>query len=206
MGRLTDREVTTVGRLPVTTAPRTLLDLGAVLGRTAVEASISEALRRRLTTVERLRLYLEGTGGKGRRGAKVLGSILRSLEGTRPESVLELRLIRLLRRSGLPQPASQFSVSDRGRLVARVDLAYPEIRLAIEADGYRHHGGHADWKRDLARRNALTGLGWHVVHFTWEDLSTRPDSVVRQVRAAVRTLAKRVGVPDDLDGQLSFVP
>ena len=100
--------------------------------------------------------------------------------------MLELRLIRLLRRSGLPEPVSQYSLRRRQKVVARVDLAYPEIRLAIEADGYRYHGGPADWRRDLARRNELTGLGWRIIHVTWDDVTRRPTTLIRQLRTAIR--------------------
>ncbi len=130
MTRLDQRDVTSIGPLPVTTVVRTLLDLGAVIPRPAVEAAVSDALRRGLVTTERLRRCLEEAGGRGRRGAKVLRSILESLGEQRPESVLELKLIRLIRRSGLPEPVPQYTIRREGKVVARVDLAYPSIRLA----------------------------------------------------------------------------
>ena len=101
------------------------------------------------------------------------------------ESPLEQRLRRLLIKNGLPVPATQHEVRDRGKLVARVDLAYPLARLAIEADGYRYHTGRAAWQRDLVRRNALSLLGWTVHHVTWEDIEVRPDEVVERVRTTL---------------------
>lgn len=71
-------------------------------------------------------------------------------------------------------------------MVARLDFAYPEILLAIEADGFRHHGDKAGWNRDLARRNALTALGWRVIHVTWDDLRERPREIVRHLREAIQ--------------------
>jgi len=152
---------------------------------------VTDALRQRLITPERLERCLRETGGRGRRGAKTLRLILETLTGYRPESVLELTLIRLLRRSGLPQPVSQYRIRRGQKAVARVDLAYPDIRLAIEADGYRYHGGPADWRRDLARRNELTGLGWRIIHVTWDDVTRRPATVIRQVRIAIRQATGR---------------
>jgi very-short-patch-repair endonuclease len=73
-----------------------------------------------------------------------------------------------------PSPVAQYEVRDGTRLVARVDFAYPEARLAIEADGYRFHGTHRQWKKDLKRRTILAGLGWRVLHFSWEDVHDRP--------------------------------
>ena len=187
--RLIPRHTTFIGPIPVTTAARTLLDLGAVAPRALVEAALIDALRREVVTGKRLERCLREAGGRGRPGAKVLRSILETLAAQRPESVLELKLLRLLRRGRLPDPEAQYEVRQGERVVARVDFAYPEIGLAIEADGYRYHGGSADWRRDLARRNMLTALGWHVIHVTWADLSENPTDVVARVREALRRLS-----------------
>jgi very-short-patch-repair endonuclease len=187
-GSLTAPEITTVGGIPSTTATRTLLDLGAVTQREIVEAALPDALQRGLTTNARLQRILDEAGGKGRRGAKALRSITNALGDQNVESILELKLLRLLRRSRLPDPVSQFSISEGSKVVARVDFAYPEIKLAIEADGYRHHGERYAWKRDLKRRNALTARGWHVIHVTWSDVADRPGEIAAEIRDAVRRL------------------
>jgi very-short-patch-repair endonuclease len=77
----------------------------------------------------------------------------------------------------------QFDVRDAaGRFVARVDLAYPQHRLAIEYDG-DHHRGRASFRRDAARLNALRMCGWTVLRFTADDVLRHPSRVVAQVRA-----------------------
>lgn len=187
--RLTAKEITSVGQIPVTSVNRTLLDLGAVSARVFVEAALTDALRQGSTTIHKLGRYLGRIGGKGRRGADVLRSILRDLDDRSVQSVLELRLLRLLRKHRLPQPVAQLKIRRDTTVVARVDFAYPLIKLAIEADGYRYHGGNDAWKRDLDRRNALTALGWHVIHVTWADLASRPETVVEQVRDAIQSLS-----------------
>jgi hypothetical protein len=54
---------------------------------------------------------------------------------------MESRLRLILVFGGLPRPVSQFVVRDRtGMFVARVDLVYPEQRLAIEYEGDHHRG------------------------------------------------------------------
>ena len=186
-GRLPAEHVTKIGRTPVTTVPRTLFDLGSVADTATVEAAVTDALRRKRTTLTRLRSCLDEAGGKGRPGASVLRSILETIGMQPVESVLEL-LLRLLRRHGLPEPVCQFDIRKGSTLVARVDVAYPELRLAIEADGFRFHSGPGSWERDLARRNELTALGWHVIHVTWADLNERPQRVAEQVRQALRGL------------------
>lgn len=86
-----------------------------------------------------------------------------------------------MRRAGLPEPVRQHTIYDRGRFVARVDFAYPHAKLAIEADGYRYHSGRARFESDRARLNALTALGWRVIHVTWAQLHDEPDQVIAQI-------------------------
>jgi len=66
-------------------------------------------------------------------------------------------------RGGLPRPEVQHRVLDeRGFPLARVDLAYPPARLAIEYDG----SGHLErrrWSRDRARDTTLAGEGWQTL-------------------------------------------
>lgn len=185
--RLTPRDATAIGCISVTRATRTLIDLGAVVEREAVEVALDDALRRRLISLRQLRIRLEHLGGKGRRGAGVVRALLEERDPRKApaESVLEARLIRVLRRAHLPEPSRQFEVREKGKLLARVDLAYPDLHLAIEADGYRYHSGRAAWQRDLERRNRLTSRGWRVIHVTWADISSGGKEIVTEIRRAL---------------------
>jgi len=99
------------------------------------------------------------------------------------ESVLEDALVRVLRAGGLPEPVRQHRL---GRV--RVDLAYPQVRLALEADGSVWHSGRTDVQRNSSKGNLLVGLGWRVLHFIWFDVTRRPAYVV----ATVAPLLSRV--------------
>jgi very-short-patch-repair endonuclease len=180
-------DISAVEGIPTTNVSRTLLDLGAVTGQEVVESALDDALRRGLTSLPRLRWWLEQLGGRGRRGAGVLRTLLmeRDPKTAPPESVLEARLVRLLRRARLPEPTRQFEVREQGELLARVDLAYPDVHLAIEADGYRYHSGRAAWQRDLERRNRLTSRGWRIIHVTWADIISGAQDVVTEIRRAL---------------------
>ena len=49
----------------------------------------------------------------------------------------------------------------------RIDIAFPEIMLAIEVDGFNHHGKFlADFKRDRERQILLTLNGWRILRFS----------------------------------------
>lgn len=96
------------------------------------------------------------------------------------ESPQETRLRLLLRRSGLPAPVAQHRVFDGDGFVARVDFAWPELRLAIEYDGL-WHAERGAFVRDRSRLNRLTAAGWTVLHVTAEDLR-RPDGLLARIR------------------------
>jgi very-short-patch-repair endonuclease len=77
-------------------------------------------------------------------------------------------------------PIPQFEVREDGALVARVDLAWPEARLAIEYEGAYHFEG-SQIIRDDARLDRLAAAGWRVIRLSAADL----DAVVARVREAL---------------------
>jgi very-short-patch-repair endonuclease len=165
-----------------------LLDVAAVASSDLVEEALDDALRRKLVSLSRLRWRLSEIGRSGRPGVALLRSLVDARTSTTavPQSVFETRLLRVLKDAGLPEPVVQHEIRDRGRLVGVVDLAFPEIRLAIEAEGYRWHAGRLRFERDLARRNSLTALGWRVIHVTWADLTDRGEATIQAMVRAMR--------------------
>ncbi|MGH2811917.1 MAG: hypothetical protein ACRDI1_04300 [Actinomycetota bacterium] len=166
------KHVTKIGRLQVTNAARTLADLGAVVPEPRVGAALDDALRRKLVTLARLQRVIEEMSAKGRNGVGVLRRLVdrRDPAQALPESVLEDRIFRAIVGAGLPPPVRQHRVQVRGETLARIDLAYPPARVAIEADGYRYHSGRDAWENDLRRQNALTALGWTTLRVGSHDL------------------------------------
>jgi very-short-patch-repair endonuclease len=65
--------------------------------------------------------------------------------------------------------------------IARVDFAYPELRLAIEDDGLWHAERRA-FLDDRRRLDRLDAAGWVVLHVTVDDLR-RPELLIARVRA-----------------------
>lgn len=124
----------------------------------------------------------------GGRGTRTVRTALALLDA-RAESPPESRLRVVLARAGLPPEAVQHVVRRRdGSLVARTDLAWPDRRLAVEFDG-DHHRDRAQWRHDLARREALELEGWAVVVVTAAELFADPDAVVARVRRRLITRA-----------------
>lgn len=94
------------------------------------------------------------------------------------ETLLRLSLVH----AGLPEPELQHEVRDGGRLVAVLDLAYPELRIAIEYEGDHHRTSQAQWRRDIERTRMLQALGWRVIRVTARDLFAGRDELLLALR------------------------
>lgn len=111
------------------------------------------------------------------------------LSDRRAESPPETRVRLALVQAGLA-PVPQHVVRDeRGRELARVDLAFPAQRIAIEYDGRAVHEREDVFARDRQRQNDLVRAGWLVLRFTAADLRHGAAGVVATVVAALETRA-----------------
>ena len=165
---LDDADIDCVHGIPTTSVEQTLLGLAAVVPDTVVEMAVDRALHRKLTTQTRLEQFVQRKGKRGRNGIGVLRGLVLGLETTVgiPESAMETKLKQLLRRCGLPMPRFQYEIWHEGRFVARVDAAYPDLRIAIEYDSYEHHLGRQAIERDSERRARLSRIRWETITFT----------------------------------------
>jgi very-short-patch-repair endonuclease len=70
-----------------------------------------------------------------------------------------------------------------GRFVARVDFAWPDLKLAVEYDGL-WHAEPGQFARDRRRLNLLREAGWRVVFVIAADMHW-PDQVVIRIATAL---------------------
>lgn len=183
--------------LPVTAVPRTLIDLAGCLRPRLVENALDHCLTRHLTTPREVRARLRALGRPGRKGASLMAALLdeRPQHFVPPESELERRLLRLLSRLPGPPPVPQLELRlPSGRLV-RIDIAYPEAMVAVEADSYVHHASRAAWSKDRARNNELMAAGWRVIPVTWDDVAHRSEWVLETVGRARATGVRKEVAP-----------
>lgn len=175
--------VTKVDGIPVTTPTRTLVDIAGSLHGDVLEEVLDDALRRRLVTLRALQRTLMEIGSRGREGVGTLARLVRARTDLTavPESVFETRLLRTVRKAGLPAPTIQHPIQTANGF-ARIDFAYVERKVAIEADGFRWHSTRRQWDHDRARQAALIRMGWTVFHVTWQQLLDRPDEVIETIR------------------------
>ncbi len=198
--RLPREHIRHLGCIPVTDPTRTLCDLGAVVEPDVVELCLDAELAKGLTAMPYLRRRLEAGGGKGVRGSGVIRRIVDSRDPARApsESVLESRVVRLLRQHKLPLPAQQRPIYRDEKFLGRVDFVYPERGLIIEADSVTWHFSREDWEADLERRNRLTLAGWRVLHLTWFQIKTRPEATAAKLRDVLSLeLTLPIRSPDD---------
>jgi very-short-patch-repair endonuclease len=177
-------DTTKLGRFPLTTVVRTLLDLGSVVDEDRLEAAFESAYRRGLTDPERAQRRLRTCGTRGSPGPAALKRILAARGNAEPAgSILEVKFIRLARRGHLPPFERQWRVLDGDGLAGRIDFAYPGLRLGLEVGGKRSHTGPAAEEADSRRHNRLTAQGWRMLYFGWRDVVNRPEHVLHVVRS-----------------------
>jgi predicted transcriptional regulator of viral defense system len=160
---------------PVTSVPRTLLDLGGVLSARQLRRALAEADYRGELDISAVESVL-GRGRPGSRALRVaLAHHLPALAQTLSE--LEERFLELCEAAGLPRPEVNAKV---GRM--RVDAIWRDQRLVVELDGVAAHGGWAAIKRDRAREMALRASGCQVVRYTWEQVTAHRNEVLPDLR------------------------
>lgn len=178
------RYVASVEGIPTTNPARTIVDLGAVVGRRTVGLALDTALRQGSVALTDVEDVIDRVARKGRSGVGHARAVIeqrrRWLSDT--ESVLEDLFRQLVQDAGLPVPQPQVHVRDSiGRTIARVDFAYPDRKLAIELDGFRYHSDPEAFTRDRTRQNALLSTGYRLLRYTARDLRENPVRVVAEV-------------------------
>jgi very-short-patch-repair endonuclease len=175
--RLEPSEISKCRGLSVTTPTRTFADLGRRQPLVQAVTALDQALHRRLLSKRALAGWTDAHPG-----FRGVARLRRAMELAEPasESVMETRLRLLLVLAGLPRRRAQTVLtSSDGVFLGRVDLCYPEQKLAIEYDGAAHRERLAS---DNQRQNRLVDAGYHLLRFTATDVLSSPASVVTLVR------------------------
>jgi very-short-patch-repair endonuclease len=188
----------TIDGIPVTSVRRTLLDLGSVVAQDRLERCVERAIFRGLTSPGALWAYIDEVGRQGRRGVQPLRAVL-ELRGRVPaaESDLETEMVQLLRRGGLPEPVRQHEVVVASRRF-RIDLAYPELKIALEIDGDEPHFGARKTDADNTRDGLLQLGGWLTQHFTRRHIRHEQRASAERVWRAIESRSRGGGLSEGL--------
>jgi very-short-patch-repair endonuclease len=148
--------------IPVTTVPRTLVDISSALSLDALARACHEASVRYRTTPAQVEAELERRPNVP--GARKLRRIIHG-DVHVTLSALERRALALLRAEGLVLP-----VTNRPADSHRVDFRWPEHRLTVELDGYRYHNSRLAWEQDRRREREARARGDEFRRYTYSDV------------------------------------
>jgi hypothetical protein len=171
--------MTDPGCVPVTTPLRTAWDLATLEPLGTAVAALDAMMRAGAVRSEELAALASTAGGQWG-VAKVRRAV--ALVDPRAESPPESRVRVALIHAGL-SPVPQFDVWHTGEWLGRIDLAFPEAKVAIEYEG-AYHFEDGQILRDDVRYARLRAAGWTVIRLSAADLRDL-DAVVARVRSAL---------------------
>lgn len=153
--------------IPVTTMPRTLLDLACFASDKALARALRESIRLKRSTMRELGDHLGRF--RGRRGSRRLAIAIAKYKGLpleRAKSGAEIRALEILRDAERPMPKLNIKVAGE-----EADLVWAGEKLIIEIDGDPFH---QDVGADTRKEAAWRGAGWRVERIPSDDVYERP--------------------------------
>lgn len=163
-----------------TSAHRTVIDCAKDLPFAQALSIADSALRHDAVCPDHLRTLAGRVSTNGRRSAQRVVAEMSGLAANPFESALRAIALDVL---GL-RVAPQVEIADDDVYI-RPDLVDVERRIVLEGESYEFHGGRRALKRDCARYNTLTLMGWTVLRFAWEHVMLDPDYVRSALMAVV---------------------
>jgi hypothetical protein len=169
----------TVEGIPVTSLPRTLLDVAEVVDPRRLARAVEEAERRRLLDLAAIEEVM--SRGHGRHGLRRLQAAIATYR-PRPftRSELEQRFMDLVQDAGLPLPSQNMYLHG-----FEVDAVWHDHKLIVELDGYEFHHTKDAFERDRDRDARLRAGGWTVLRFSWRQVIDQPATVIAALRATL---------------------
>ena len=176
-------ETTLIEGIPVTTVPRTLLDLAAILDRHQLERAVEQAEAQRLTDPLSLDALLERY--PARRGSRNLRSVVDAGPRGITREALEERFLVFLDQAGLPRPQRNQPLELNARWF-ELDCVWRKHKLIVELDSATWHSTRQAFERDRERDRLLQAAGWRVIRITWRQLGNDAAAIERDLRQLLR--------------------
>lgn len=148
-------ETTSLHGIPITSIPRTLVDLAGCVSQRALARAVREAIRLEHATLHELGDALGSY--RGRRGSCRLALTLARYAGLPLEharSGAEIRALEIIRDAGRHMPRLNRKVAGE-----EADLSWPRLRLIVEIDGGPFH---LDVGEDARKQATWEAAGWEV--------------------------------------------
>ena len=186
VAQLAAAEVRVVDGVRITSPERLFVDLAETLSLVDLVVAGDWMVRNRLLTVESLQTYTGQCRAAHSDAARRAAAYVRE----RVDSPMETRLRLLLVLAGLPEPEVNRDLRDELGFLMRLDLCYPELKLAIEYDGQQHLTSTSQWERDVQRRNDLVARGWVLITVTSTGIYRKPQETITRVWEALRARSR----------------
>jgi len=167
-----EESVVTIGPFRVETPESMIFTIASMTTPNHFERIAEKAWNLKIITPSGMADYVETYRRSGRSGVtRVIGWLDNiGQRGRAMQSDFEGRVLQALRSMGLPEPRKQYPVTVADGSVKHLDLAWPELRLAIEPGHTVWHHGELAVAEDAARDHACAMLGWYTMRFTEEAL------------------------------------
>lgn len=177
-----------VGRVVVTSIPRTIRDMAAAGAGVPELAEIAAtAVQRRRLTVPQLELAA-GTLGP-RPGTGTLEAVVDQLRRDGPtDSIFEREIREFVCAHGLVPHPGVYPLAVHGVVIARLDVAYPPQQVFVESDGFGFHALPSQLRADHVRMNEITARSeWKGIRVGKAEFRRSPERFLRQLRAALES-------------------
>jgi hypothetical protein len=173
--------------IPVTSVPRTLLDLAIRARPDQLDRLLERAEELDLLDLVAVEALLERAGGHRGRGRLRRSLALYEPDPSFTRSRFERSFLRLVRTAGLPAPSMNFNVAGY-----ELDAYWPELRFAVELDLFETHGSRAAFERDRLRQEELKLLEIEMIRVTRPRLQREPQVVLRNLAALLGRRAEEL--------------
>jgi hypothetical protein len=171
-------EATTRQGIPITTVPRTLVDLSSSLSLDDLARACHEAGVLHGTTPRQVEQVLENWPNAP--GARKLRRVMHG-DVHVTLSALERRFLECLTEANLPLPRTNKPAGTK-----RVDCRWPDHRLTVELDSYRYHRSRHAWELDRRREREARARGDEFRRYTRDDVIDSPQQMLWELSALLR--------------------
>ena len=185
---LTAADATNVDGIPVTSIPRTLLDLATLLTQPQLERVCDQAVLEEQFDLRAMGELLARS--RGHRGIRALRVVLArgDLGSNIPASGLERRFLQLCEDAGLPAPeVNRYLLL--GDEYHKVDFLWRAQRVVVEVDGCRFHSTGWQRRRDSRRDALLLAHGFLSARISEDEIDQRPLCAVEIAATLLKTPA-----------------
>lgn len=190
-------DVVTIDGLPVTSIPRTGMDLAGdpAMSITRLRRFVESALVHRGFEPADFGVVLSRIRRSGKPGVTRMERVLDEVGPgvDLPRSELERLLDRVIERAGLPSPRHEHPLPGAWDRPGFVDRCWPEVRLVVEADGRRWHTRRQQIATDHDRAIDAQAAGYQTTRLLWEHLHGDPEGTARRLRLVYEARLRDVG-------------